>query len=390
VSLINEALKTAQSQRSKLLRPRIEHPLFEAVVPYASRSGRSRQTRLPLLLGFLGLVVVGFVGVGMYAPRFLTGGLFKRSGIRSIPRPVAAAAPVPAVSIDAKAPAPVEQAGRVPAADSSRASVPRAKAPALIEHPAIPAAKPIVVATRPAAAAPLIGSDTSERVADAPVAPPSPPVAATRAASPSTSGVQVTVEAGGVRPVDALMAQALTAQRQGDLRAAKQLYDRAIKTGPVSAPLYNNYGALLTATGDARNAIAMLRLALSLDRTLTNAWVNLGNALDAVGDHTNAVGAFHQALKLDPNNREGRVYVAEQYLALSSYAEARRMAEAIVNVDPAYAPGQYVLGRALEGVKEFRGAVSAFTRFLELGGAAGNSILDAQVRSHIAALRAQP
>jgi Tfp pilus assembly protein PilF len=199
--------------------------------------------------------------------------------------------------------------------------------------------------------------------------------------------VQIKVEAGKQRPVDAMMSQALAAQRAGDLDGARQIYERAINVGPVSAALYNNYGALLNAVGNSRDAIAMLRLALSIDRAYTNAWINLAVAEDASGDHGAAVGALEQALKLDPANRDAKINLAEQYLALGVYRDARRIAEDVIGVDPTFPAGHYVLARALEAGKELPAAAREFTRFLELGGATGHPALEGQVRAHINAIR---
>jgi Tfp pilus assembly protein PilF len=202
--------------------------------------------------------------------------------------------------------------------------------------------------------------------------------------------VQIKVEAGTQRPVDGLMTQAVAAQRQGDLEHARQLYERAINIGPVSAPLYNNYGALLNAMGNPRDAIAMLRLALSLDHAFTNAWINLAVAEDASGDHAAAVGALEQALKLDPTNRDSKVNLAEQYLAVGADRDARRVAEDVVKADPNFAPGHYALARALEAQRETSGAVREFSRFLELGGASSRPGFDGIIRAHINALKAAP
>jgi Tfp pilus assembly protein PilF len=182
------------------------------------------------------------------------------------------------------------------------------------------------------------------------------------------------------------MTRALAAQRQGALAEAKDLYDRAIKVGPVSAALYNNYGALLHDMGNSHDAVAMLRLALSLDQTFSSAWVNLGNSEDALGDRGTAVSAYNQALKLDPSSRDAKVGLAWQYIDIGSFLDARRLLADVLRASPDFAPAHYALGQALEGDKDRTGAAHEFSRFLELGGASAKPGLDAEVRAHVAAL----
>ena len=401
MSLINDALKTAQRQRTRNKAAQGQNPLFESLVPYPPRSARSANRRRMMFGGVLLVVLIASVGyVRIRWPHW-----------PALSRPKSAIVVPPRAPIVAEQKsAPVEK----PADSSHVAAAPLAVATA-VKQTGVPAPKhdsvtpPAVagrVATRGesppratsslrpapppvAAASPRDTLQRSAKAIDPPVTQPAP-IASPPVTTPSRSDVRVTVDAGDTRPVDALMSQALSAQRQGDLARAKQLYDQAIKMGPVTAPLYNNYGALLTALGNPRDAIAVLRMALSLDRSFTNAWVNMGNALDAVGDHGGAVGSFEQALKLDPSNRESRVNLAEQYLALGAFRDARRMADEVATSDPSYAPAQYALARALEGDKDFRGAAKAFLRFLELGGAVGHPGLEIQVRSHVASLRDLP
>lgn len=378
MSLIIDALKTAQ-QRSTAGAPPVEHPLFQGLVPRA-RGGASSSTRERVLMAVSIVVILGAAG-------------FTYLRLRAhIPKSASAVTSLPPVSRLPK-PAPQPQAKTVAPQTAVRDTTPAPVSKASLATPVVrlagspartrptpeksAAPKPVPVDSTPRAAAP----------ATVIAATPAQPTSAASALHDSGAPVQIQVEAGTQRPVDALMSQALAAQRQGDLPRAKQIYDRAINIGPVSAALYNNYGALLNAMGNSRDAIAILRLALSIDRAFTNAWINLSVAEDAAGDHGAAVGALEQALKLDPTNRDSKVNLAEQYLALGVDRDARRIAEDVVAGDPTFAAGHYVLARALEAGKDLTAAAREFARFLELGGAANRPGFDAQVRAHINAIR---
>lgn len=375
MSLIIDALKTAQ-RRSTAGAPPVEHPLFQGLVP-RSRGRASSSVRERVVIGVSVVAILGAAGfmylrMRSHAPK-ASSVVASLPPVSRLPKPVAQpqTTPVaaPRAAVADTTPAPVSKSAL--ATPVVRLAGTPAHAPRTTEKPA--PSKPVIVDSTPRVAAPATV-----------VAAPTPVVSTPR---DTTGPVQIKVEAGTQRPVDALMSQALAAQRQGDLARAKQIYDHAINVGPVSAALYNNYGALLNAMGNSRDAIAMLRLALSIDRSFTNAWINLSVAQDAAGDHGAAAGALEQALRLDPTNRDSKVNLAEQYLAIGADRDARRIAEDAVAGDPTFAAGHYVFARALESQKDLPAAAREFTKFLELGGAVNRPGFDAQVRAHINAIR---
>lgn len=370
MSLISDALKTAERQQRSRGSAPAEHPFFDGYFPHA---GSSRPALARKILLGSGAIVIATVVTSLSVMR-----------LRAEP------ATVSPVAARSASPAPVRPIERIAAhqpiaaPDTTASSAVALPAPQPTNHPA--SAAPATIrhgASRATAGA--APAATNPAVADSAASPIS---VATQSAAPISTppAVQITVDAAAPRPVDAIMSQALAAQRHGDFAAAKDLYDHAIKVGPVSAALYNNYGALLHDMGNSRDAVAMLRLALSLDQTFASAWVNLGNAQDALGDGGAAVSAYNQALKLDPSNRDSKVGLAWQYIAIGSFLDARRLLTDVLRASPDFAPAHYALGQALEGDKDPTGAVREFSRFLDLGGASAKPGLDADVRAHIAAL----
>jgi Tfp pilus assembly protein PilF len=383
MSLISDALKTAQRQRTRATTAS-SLPPFDGFFPHAEAAAPRISPRIFVALG---------VALGLAA---ISGATYLRIH-RSLPPspPTARLSALP----ERIAPTTVVATPRAPAQKTTTTPAMPAQPSATAGHtlatPAVDRTVSSAVVRHRAAVTPTdTARSGTESVAFVPAVDSTPKTVTSRrpldpprsAVAPASDGVQVTVE-GTARPVDALMAQALTAQRQGELERSKQLYDRAIKVGPASAALYNNYGALLTAMGNPTDAVAMLRLALTYDQSYANAWVNLGNAQDALGDHAAAVAAFNQALRLDPTNRDSKVNLAWQYVAIGSPREARQLLESVTQSDPKYPTAHYVLAQALESEKDIPGAIREFTRFLDLGGSPGNPGLDAKVRAHVSALR---
>lgn len=367
MSLISDALKTAERQQRSRGSAPAEHPFFDGYFPHAA-SNRPALARKILLAA--GAVVLAGAVTSVSVMRLRA----EPATIRQVaPRVVSPQAARPPARV-----APHQVTPPLNSASSSDVALPAPRPASRAENTPPAVDRRLNRAPAGAATAPL------PVVADSAAAPVS---IATQSLAPApVSAVQITVDAAAPRPVDAIMSQALAAQRHGDYAAAKDLYDHAIKVGPVSAALYNNYGALLHDMGNSRDAVAMLRLALSLDQTFASAWVNLGNAEDALGDRSAAVSAYNQALKLDPSNRDSKVGLAWQYIAVGSFLDARRLLTDVLHASPDFAPAHYALGQALEGDKDLTGAAREFSRFLELGGASAKPALEADVRAHITAL----
>jgi Tfp pilus assembly protein PilF len=369
MSLISDALKTAERQQRSRGSAPAEHPFFDGYFPHTA-SNHPALTRNVLLAGGA-IIVVGLV-TSLSVMR-----------LRAEPatlRPVAPHAAKAAAVRPTEQLAPRHLVVTAGSTASSAVVLPAPRPAARTES-----APPAPISHRANRVSTSAAPTSAATAADS-LATPVSVVTQPAVASSTPPAVQITVDAAAPRPVDAIMTQALAAQRHGDYAAAKDLYDHAIKVGPVSAALYNNYGALLHDMGNSRDAVAMLRLALSLDQTFASAWVNLGNAQDALGDRGGAVSAYNQALKLDPSNRDSKVGLAWEYIAIGSFLDARRLLTDVLRASPDFAPAHYALGQALEGDKDLTGAVREFSRFLELGGASAKPGLEADVRAHIAAL----
>ena len=379
MSLISDALKTAERQQRSRGGAPAEHPFFDGYFPHTSGhpASSSRRVLLGVATFLLAATVTSLSVIRLRAEPAVAPHPAARPRVTPPPRATSQAVQTPlsdtansAVSSGVALPEPAAAARTESGTGLEHRSHPglTVPAPARARRAAADSVATPATPATPRGAASIIGSPTTVT--------PNPPAPA----------IQIIVDSAAPRPVDAIMGQALTAQRHGDYATAKDLYDRAIKVGPVSAALYNNYGALLHDMGNSRDAVAMLRLALSLDQTFANAWVNLGNAQDALGDRGAAVSAYNQALKLDPANRDSKVGLAWQYIAVGSFLDARRLLSEVLRASPDFAPAHYALGEALEGDKDSSGAVREFSRFLELGGAAAKPGLEQQVRAHIAAL----
>ncbi len=137
-----------------------------------------------------------------------------------------------------------------------------------------------------------------------------------------------------------LSRRATDAWHQGNVAAAIELLERAVRIAPQVAELHNNLGVMLQAAGrireagehfrtaatlkpaylDALNnlaahaaeqgnfaeAIECARRVLAIDSNRADVWNNLGNALMRQGEIDNAIAAYRRSIDLDPNRSEAR------------------------------------------------------------------------------------
>lgn len=396
MSLISDALKTAQRQRASRDTPLPQVPILGGFFPAPPRTrGTTTRWRGAAAGGAIGLLLlVGAFGVrewkAMHAPVLKLGPLPLPRVEQPPARQQPSAAPH-ATSAAPNAPATAAQQGEQIAAP--RQTV--AQTPNQTPKPGDAGARSSVATQHvpPAGTGAVAGSPTAPRVvAPSPVAPATVAPAATSAGVPTqaaagkTGALRVNVQGGAQDMSDRLLQQARDAQRQGNVDAAEDVYRRAVATHQADAEIYNNYAALLADRGDSARAITMYKLAIGLDPTYVDAWSNLGMLFDAMGDHRQATGVYQQVLKLDSTNVAARNGLAEQYQALGDLTSARRLFEQVTRSAPDFARAHYELAVLLDGQSDTTGAVREYGLFLQTARGKYPQLYEDRVRARIAAL----
>jgi predicted Zn-dependent protease len=131
----------------------------------------------------------------------------------------------------------------------------------------------------------------------------------------------------------------------------------------------NNLGVLLQSTRDYDRAEQLLRRAVALSPRNANVWSNLGNVLRDRGQRNDAIAAYQHALTIDPQHSGARISLAQQYMAISAFPEARSILESLVAENPANAEAQYTIGQVLEQQGDRAGAVRAYVAFTRVASA---------------------
>lgn len=104
----------------------------------------------------------------------------------------------------------------------------------------------------------------------------------------------------GSAAADLVMERAVTAQSQGDLELASELYDRVIAIQPEYAEAYNRRASVFLLEEKMAEALRDVNEALRLEPRHFGAWMGLGRVLEELGATGEAIEAYHEALEIHP------------------------------------------------------------------------------------------
>ncbi|WP_233355811.1 tetratricopeptide repeat protein [Henriciella litoralis] len=104
----------------------------------------------------------------------------------------------------------------------------------------------------------------------------------------------------GSAAADLVMERAVTAQSNGELELARELYDRVIAIQPDYAEVYNRRASLFLLEDNMPEALRDVNEALRLEPRHFGAWVGLGRVLEQLGAPDEALVAYQEALKIHP------------------------------------------------------------------------------------------
>ena len=135
---------------------------------------------------------------------------------------------------------------------------------------------------------------------------------------------------------------------QGRARDAASLLRTAQARGLKHAALSERLGAALTASGEAREAIAVLEPVVQAEPDAVDPHYALALAHAAAGEHTKAREHFAAVVRIDPTAHAGWTNLGTLDLQRGAMREAQRAFEQALLFDPDSVPAMKGLGAALE------------------------------------------
>ncbi|MAD79765.1 MAG: hypothetical protein CMJ50_02815 [Planctomycetaceae bacterium] len=158
----------------------------------------------------------------------------------------------------------------------------------------------------------------------------------------------------------------LIERSKGNMDAALEHANTAIRLNPIARAGHLNRGTILRNKGEFDEAVESYRKAIELAPNYAMAYNNLGNALMVSGELSAALDAFHKSIELNADypkvyNNLGLALHEQQKLdeAIEAYRKA-------IQLNPDYSNAYNNLGNALKARGELNAAVDAFHKAIQL------------------------
>jgi len=140
--------------------------------------------------------------------------------------------------------------------------------------------------------------------------------------------------------------EALMQNEHGNLKSAKELYNKAIEAGD----------------------------------SIADAYCNLGIIESEEGNHSKAIECFTQSLKADPRHYEAHYNLANLYAEAGNYSLAKFHYGISIEIEPTFPNSYFNLGITLALNKEFDEAVKLLYTYRELSSGEDNTYTDELIR----------
>jgi tetratricopeptide (TPR) repeat protein len=171
------------------------------------------------------------------------------------------------------------------------------------------------------------------------------------------------------KPVDDLIASAVSKESKGDYRGILADINRAIAIDSQQARLYYMRGVAKSKLDDSQGAVADYNRAIQLNPNLANAYNNRGLLKDdKLNDSQGAVADYNRAIQLNPNhaiayNNRGRVKDDKLNDSQGAVADYNRA----IQLNPNEAGAYYNRGRVKDDkLNDSQGAVADYNRAIQL------------------------
>lgn len=170
-----------------------------------------------------------------------------------------------------------------------------------------------------------------------------------------------------------LLNQALAFHHQGNLAAAKNIYEEILSKHPESAEALHLLGVIALQTKDLTKAVGLISKALVINPQMPAAFSNLGNAYKDQKELDKALKCYQCALKIDPLFEDAISNIGNIFYDKKNYVEAMNFYNRAIALNPYHADAYYNRGNIHLHFDKNSDALSDYSKALEFN----PSIVDA-------------
>jgi Flp pilus assembly protein TadD len=166
--------------------------------------------------------------------------------------------------------------------------------------------------------------------------------------------------------INHIFKQAITANNQGELKKAANLYNTILQAHPTHLSSNHNLGVVLEAMGRLEEAASIYKKVILLKPDLVVTHVNLGGLLFKLGKANEAEESINNALKLDPSYTEAHNKLGIILNQLNKTDEAEASFKKSIELKPENAEAYNNLGILLSKLGRFNEAELNYKKAIEL------------------------
>ncbi len=145
--------------------------------------------------------------------------------------------------------------------------------------------------------------------------------------------------------IEALHAEAHTAETTGDIATAISKYQEILKLEPRLAPAYNNLGALYFKQGQYREAAEVLEKGLRINPAMTSASALLGISLFQMGEYQKARPRLEATVKANAADHNAELFLINDLTKLGDFEAAATHLRQLAKQQPDNQHVWYLLGK---------------------------------------------
>jgi tetratricopeptide (TPR) repeat protein len=182
----------------------------------------------------------------------------------------------------------------------------------------------------------------------------------------------------------ALVQDAISKQRAGDLAGAAKEYRQFLKLHPEATAIHSNLGAALAGVGRFEEAIAEYRIALKQSPSFPGARLNLALAYYKMGRIDDAVRELTKVHAEEPANSQATLLLADCYMRMGQDKDVIRILEPEERKHPDDLAIAYLLGTAYIHNKQVEPGQVLVDRILRNGDSAEAHLMMGSAKMNIA------
>jgi predicted O-linked N-acetylglucosamine transferase (SPINDLY family) len=163
-----------------------------------------------------------------------------------------------------------------------------------------------------------------------------------------------------------LFARAQLLQQQGQLPAARLLYEEILDAEPDHFDALNAMGVLAGQSNDLQQAIRYFDRAIAVEPGNSGAHCNRGLALKQLHQPEAALECFDRAVALDAKSAIGHYSRAETYRDLGRHDDAVASYDEAIAINPGFVQASYRRGLLLQQIVRLDDAIASYERVIQV------------------------